>query len=313
MAFGTRRLFTSNYTGLANRLEGLSLSFGIQEAYGHEICLDWPELDAFEVKGTIVRKMHPWDRIGSVKILRCDNEQFRKLGDYRTILQRAVYSPDLLPKRLYLETAAKIRLKHDYAEVLRNTFAKIAGRPIVGVHIRGGDFTMYDERVYDIERARHQAVPLWWYEHFMREYRAAFRDVAFLLCHSGDPARFAGWREEFDTFEIPAPLSYRNAREPHLSAGHPVADLFALACCNVILATPNSSFSHFAANALGGPAALLLPPAKTTVDAPAAGYVQIHGERLPLFVSAATKPDAFKFIRTQAELPKPAPANTGWL
>ena len=98
-----------------------------------------------------------------------------------------------------------------------------------------------------------------------------------------------------------------------MSAGHPALDLFALAACTVLIATPNSSFSHFAANALGPAASVLLPPARTVAEAPEAGYLRIHGERLPLFVSAATKPEIFHPIARDAELPQPSAADTGWI
>ncbi len=309
----TRRLFTSDYTGLANRLEGLSLSFAIREAYGHTICLDWPELDALEIVDTVARRMWPWDRIGAIRLNDCDDEQFRKLGRYRAILQRSVYSPPSVPQRHYLETSAKIRLTRAYAARLKEILAQTAGRPVVGVHIRGGDFAMYDERIYDMDRARHQAVPMWWYEALLRRYTKQYPGVMFLLSHSGDPARFDPWRRAFDTVETSTHVVHEGAREQHMSAGHPALDLFALACCNVMIATPNSSFSHFAANALGPAASVLLPPARTTLEAPEAGVLKIHGERLPLFVSAASKPEIFKLIRGDAELPEPAAIDTGWL
>jgi len=309
----TRRIFTSDYTGLANRLEGLSLSFAIREAYGHEICLDWSELDALEIRDTTKRKMWPWDRIGAIRLNDCNEQTFADLGRYRTILQRSVYSPPSLPKRHYLETAAKIRLTREYASLLQELFAQVAGRPVVGVHIRGGDFAMYDDSVYDIERARHQAVPMWWYEAFLRRYQAQFPDVVFLLSHSGDPERFEDWRKEFKTIETASLSSHRSAREQHMSASHPALDLFALAACGVMIGTPNSSFSHFAANALGPAASVLLPPARTTKDAPQAGALRIHGERLPLFVSAATKPEIFQLIRSDADLPKPSALDTSWI
>jgi len=308
----TRRLFTADYTGLANRLEGLSLSFAIKEKYGHEICLDWPELDALAIEGTTKRSMWLWDRIGAIRLNDCDEAQFASLGRYRSILQRAVYSPASLPKRHYLETAAKIRLTREYAGLLREILVKAAGRPAVGVHIRGGDFKTYDERIYDIERARHQAVPMWWYEALLRRYQTQYPDIVFLLSHSGDPARFEPWRREFDTIETSLHHAHKGAREQHMSAGHPALDLFALASCRVMIGTPNSSFSHFAANALGPATSVILPPARTAAEAPEAGVLDIHGERLPLFVSAATKPEIFKLIRGDMELPKPAPLDTSW-
>jgi hypothetical protein len=38
-----------------------------------------------------------------------------------------------------------------------------------------------------------------------------------------------------------------------------------------------------------------------------------HGERLPLFVSAATKPEIFQIVRSDADLPKPSALDTSWI
>lgn len=304
------RIFTSNFSGLANRLEGLTLSFAIQKAYGHDIYLDWPELDAFDVIGASRRKMRPWNRIGSLKLSTCDDAQFQTLGRYRTILQRVIYTPPVT-QPFYLETARRIRPHEPYINTLEQTFAPFRGRPVVGVHIRGGDFALVDEQTYDITRARHQAVPMWWYEHVMRQYRSAFPDVAFLLCHSGDPARFAAWRQEFDTFELPVDSSFQ-VRSEHQSASHPIADLFALACCNVIIATPNSSFSHFAANALGHPAISILPPPQMSALQPRFGMVQLYGQRLRKWVGAVSNGEIFR-LAADNDLPMPQPAHTEWL
>ena len=40
-----RRIYLQNFIGLCNRLEALALAFALRAAHGHEIRLDWPELD----------------------------------------------------------------------------------------------------------------------------------------------------------------------------------------------------------------------------------------------------------------------------
>jgi hypothetical protein len=58
-------------------------------------------------------------------------------------------------------------------------------------------------------------------------------------------------------------------------------DRFALACCPVILATPVSSYSHYAARVLGPVSLCLIPPPRMPRSAPAA--VQPRLERALLF------------------------------
>jgi len=65
-----------------------------------------------------------------------------------------------------------------------------------------------------------------------------------------------------------------------------VADLFALACCPVILATPISGYSHWAANALGRPSTCIVPLPGATRDKPSKGIVNLYGRRLPRWRAA---------------------------
>ena len=48
----TKRVWITEYVGLSTRLEALAVAFLIRKRWGHEICLDWHELDAFTVEGT---------------------------------------------------------------------------------------------------------------------------------------------------------------------------------------------------------------------------------------------------------------------
>ncbi len=51
-----KKLFITNYVGLASRLETLPLAFMLTCYYDYEINLDWPDLNAFPVVGTKKRK-----------------------------------------------------------------------------------------------------------------------------------------------------------------------------------------------------------------------------------------------------------------
>jgi hypothetical protein len=56
-----------------------------------------------------------------------------------------------------------------------------------------------------------------------------------------------------------------------------VVDLFALACCTTLIATPTSSFSHWAANVLGPRSRVILPPPRTTRANPQWGVAELTG------------------------------------
>lgn len=306
------RVFTSNFTGISNRLEGLPLSFAISERYGHEVCLDWPEFEALEIRGVMKKKMRWLDRIGGLVIEECDESLFEKLGGYRTIIQRAIYAPTRISDRYYLETAQRLRLQPGYASVIAETFSKYRNRPVVGVHIRRGDFVLVDPETYDESRKLHQAIPLWWHEAVMRQIAQSFPDVAFFLSCTGDSSEFRPLKAQFDIFELPLQSPYTPTRKLHYSVGHPVADLFALACCNLIIATPNSSFSHYAANALGSPSTAIIPPTQTARQNPQFGYVRLYGKPLPSWVGVSTRPD-FVEVTGAGLLPAPTPPSTDWL
>ena len=59
-----KKVFIDEYVGLSTRLEALAMGFLISEYYGHQVCLDWAELDSFRVIGAQVEKCRPWDRPG---------------------------------------------------------------------------------------------------------------------------------------------------------------------------------------------------------------------------------------------------------
>jgi hypothetical protein len=76
-----------------------------------------------------------------------------------------------------------------------------------------------------------------------------------------------------------------------------VADLFALACCPTILATPISGYSHWAANALG-----------------CSGVVRLYGRRLPVWRAAGrTGSDTLPLNENLDGIDFTPSAHTDWL
>src|SRR6185503_14361644 len=71
-----KKIYISNFSGLGNRLEALVLAAMIQDHSGHQILLDWPELDSLEVAGTRPGRLPPWERLFSMKL-----RDFKVLGD----------------------------------------------------------------------------------------------------------------------------------------------------------------------------------------------------------------------------------------
>jgi len=278
------------------------------------VCLDWPELDAFTIDGTIRRKAGLFDRIGRIKVRDCDRELFETLGKYRTIILRGMDGPSDLLDPWYLKSARRLRLFPEHAETIRKTFAGFQGRPVVGVHIRRGDFILPEvEDEYDAVWTRHAAVPLWWYEHVMTEMVRHCPEVCFFLSCTGSSEEYRGLREKFEVFEMPVLSTYNYKGAGHSSVRHPVTDLFALASCSVIIATPKSSFSHYAAHVLGSPSTAILPPPRTSVKSPAYGYVQFYGQRLPAWTAASRKGVGLILVEDQSKVPKSTLPDTGWM
>lgn len=274
---GQKRIYLQEFIGLCNRLEALSLSFAIQQAYGHDIFLDWRELDSFSVEGTHRGSPALFGRLGAFRLRECNDEVFKQLGNHSKIIQRTVYGPESVTQPIYLSVAQKIRLKKRLLAPIEEMVRAANGCPVVGVHIRRGDFIVTSPDVYDATATRHAAVPLWWYEFVMDAIARRQPNVCFFISGTGDASDFDKWRKKFRVLELNAKNPYAYKGDPHQSATHPVADLFALACCPVILATPASSFSHWAANVLGPPSVTLLPPLKTARDNPQIALLRLHG------------------------------------
>ncbi len=308
------KLYIDEFVGISNRLEALPYAFAIRKAYGHDIVLDWHELDSFSVADTKRGKVRLLARLGAIRVRDNDAERlFDTLGDKKIIL-RALEGPDDKLTPIYLETARKLRVAPHLADAIRTTFGRVAGRPVVGVHIRQGDYELVSDERYDITGKEWPAVPVWWYFEQMKRIRARQPDVCFFLSCTGDPAAFREIHETFDVFTLDVRSHYDYKGDDHRSTVNPVADLFGLACCPLILATPISGYSHWAANALGAPSGCIVPLPGATRDDPRAGLVRLHGQRLTRWRAAGrTGSDTTPLDATLADIDLSQPADTSWL
>ena len=307
------KLYIDEFVGITNRLETLPLAFAIRKAYGHEIILDWHELDSFSVDDTRRGKVRLLARLGALRVRNCDEALFASLQDKKIIL-RSLDGPSDKLDPIYLEVAAKIHLHPALASEIRALFAPLHGRPVVGVHIRHGDYTITDEDVYDIAGVEWPAVPVWWYERTMAAIVKKQPDVCFFLSSTGDPAAYATLHRNFDviTLAVDSPYTYKGP--DHESRVNPVADLFALACCPVMLATPISGYSHWAANVLGAPTTCIVPLPGATPENPLKGMVKMYGSRLPRWRAAGREGTDTTRISDDFEgVDLMQGANTDWL
>jgi hypothetical protein len=144
--------------------------------YGHQIILDWHELDSFAVSGTTRGTVRLLARIGAQRIRHCDRALFDTLHDKKIIL-RSLDGPDELLNPIYLETARRIKIAQPLAASIRRSFAALKGRPVVGVHVRHGDYVLGDETTYRVDR-EWPAVPVGWYAETMRAIKRVQPDVA---------------------------------------------------------------------------------------------------------------------------------------
>jgi hypothetical protein len=305
------KLFIDEFVGISNRLETLPLAFAIRQHHGHDIVLDWRELDSFSVADTARGRVRILARLGALRVRECDRRLFDTLGG-RKIILRSLNGPAELLDPIYLEVARKVKLKNHLVEEIQATFAPLRGRPVVGVHIRHGDFELDNAEVYSVER-EWPAVPVWWYAAAMEAIRRVRPDVVFFLSGTGDPSTYPEFRD-FQTVMLGVGSHYAYKGEGHGSKANPVADIFALACCPVILATPISGYSHWAANALGPPSDCVVPvPGATRAD-PRRALVRLYGARLPRWrATARNSADTTPLAADFAGLDLGRPADTQWL
>jgi hypothetical protein len=301
------------HSGLGHRLEGLPLSLEIARRFGHEIFLDWPELEAFDVAGARRGGISPIDRLFGINIHQCDEAKLEGLRNYRRIIQHSIYVPKAVDENSYLNAYRRIRLRPKYVEAINRTFSCYREIPIVGVHVRRGDFRLMDPDSYDSASRFHQAVPIWWYEHVMQRITQRFPTTVFLLAYTGTPEDVAPLKNAFSTIEFPLRSVYKPQRPSHHAEGHLVAELFALACCNVIIATPKSSFSHLAANGFGEPSLAIIPPPQTSRDNIRYAVAELYGRSFPHWVAASNNGTGVKIVSDNSDIPEPKHPRTDWL
>jgi hypothetical protein len=309
------KLYIEEFVGITNRLETLALAFAIRTAHGHEIILDWRELDSFSVDDTRRGKVNVLTKIGAQRVRNCDRATFDGLRG-KKILLRSLDGPAELLDPIYMDIPAKIHLKEQIASEIKKTFAGVAGRPVVGVHIRHGDFQVVDQNSYSIEGVKWPAVPIWWYEKTMERIVRKHKETCFFLSCTGDPDSHGMLTKNFDVVTLPlaSHYSYKNEGSDHRSTVNPVADLFALACCPAVLATPISGYSHWAANVLGIPATCILPIPGATPGKPLAGIVNIFGSRLPRWHQVGRSGADILVVENDfADLELTRSADTSWL
>ncbi len=307
------KLYIDEFVGITNRLETLPLAFAIRKAYGHEIILDWHELDSFSVDDTRRGKVRLLARLGALRVRNCDATQFASLRGKKIIL-RSLDGPSQALDPIYLETAAKIHLNPILATEIRALFAPVQTRPVVGVHIRHGDYTLTDASTYRIDDIEWPAVPTWWYERTMAAIVKQQKDVCFFLSSTGDPSTYATLHQNFDVLTLAVDSPYHYKGPDHESRVNPVADLFALACCPVMLATPISGYSHWAANVLGAASTCIVPLPGATRENPLKGAVRLYGNRLPRWRAAGrngTDTTTISDVLENIDLTRSA--NTDWL
>jgi len=273
-----KKIFITDYVGLSTRLEALAIAFLISETFGHQVCLDWLEHDALTIAGTRKCGRGLLGRVNSIKLKVDWPTHFSELKSYTNINLRTHLGPAHLLANLYLPAARRVKLRPDLVAVIKETFRPYEHRPLVGVHIRRGDFPLVSSEIFDVNASEWPAVPDWWYEHVMSQIQRRWPNVAFFVSCSGSLSDFPNLQAKFDVFDLPASSPYAGIYKGHAAAHHPAADLFALACCRTLIGSPCSTFTHYAANMLGQPAQILLPPA-TPINQNQVSFskVELHG------------------------------------
>ena len=279
------KLYIDEFVGITNRLETLPLAFAFKKAYGHSIILNWHELDSFSVDDTRTGKIGFWQKLGEERIRNCDEQQFKDL-QFRNLVLRSLDGPTHLLDPIYMEVARKIHLAPHLVSAIKASFAPYQNRPVVGVHVRHGDYHLENPERYVVKGIEWPAIPVWWYEKVMVKIAAKQPEVCFLLSSTGDPNSYPTLRKNFDVFTVNAPSPYGYKGADHQSEVNPVADLFALACTPIMLATPISGYSHWAANVLGLPTTCIVPIENATEENVLCGKVELYGKRLPAWREA---------------------------
>jgi hypothetical protein len=309
-----RRLCIPNFAGLGNRLEALTFARALQEAHGGEILLDWPELDALHVPFARRGRLSWLDRRRAKRLRNCDESQFGAARDLPIIELRGLHGPDERMRGLYLRTSGQLRLHRDLKGAIEQVFERAGVRSIVGVHLRRGDFPR-STAGYDATRpGPNPAVPIEWIEAAMQQCLKFWPDCAFFVSASCAEDESARLRRNFDLIQLPLANPYAPSDPGHRASTHPAADLFALACCEVIVATPLSSFSHFAANALGPPTTCIVPPQRMEPGETTLCRLDMHGQVLSDWLRVFREPSILRPFDGSIVLERDAPRpQTDWI
>ena len=312
-----KRVFITEYVGLSTRLEALAMAFMISDYFGHEVCIDWSELDALHVIGATVRRRGLSANLNSLKLKGDTRDNFHRVATHRNINLRTHEGPRHLLEKYLLPTAQRVKLRPDLIDTIRTTFAAYKDRPLVGVHIRRGDFPLMSADEFDVNAFIWPAVPDWWYEHVMAQIQQAVPDVAFFVSCSGSLDAFPNLQKNFDVFDLPSasPYDYSSHRKAgHQSRRHPAADLFALGCCDLLVGSSCSTFTHYAANMLGRPTTILVPPAhKTYPRAPEYSRLDMHGRGAFDWYAACRTGQGLVPVTDAATLPVTRGAHVDWM
>ena len=120
-------------------------------------------------------------------------------------------------------------------------------------------------------------------------------------------------KRNFDIVQARSLNPYGRGGTDHHAELHPVVDLFALACCPIILGTPLSSFTHYAANRLGPPSACLLPPIRMQKGDSAVCQLDGRTQRLPQWTKACRSGEGYQLLSADLREITAAPATIDWL
>lgn len=307
-------LFVPNFAGLGNRLEALMLARILQEAYAGQMMVDWPEMDVLQIP--FARKGRPslFHRWRMQRFRNCEEAQFAAAGKLAFVEVRGLHGPDARMRKIYLPTARGLRLRRDLKNAIAQMFREAGDRPVVGIHLRRGDFIATSGEYDTTLPGPSPMLPIEWVEAAMKRCVELWPGCRFFLSASQAEADCARLRQHFELVQLPVKNPYELSTPGHCASTHPVGDLFALACCQIIIATPISSFSHFAANALGPASTCIIPPQKMHVGETPLCRADLHGQLLSDWIRIFRQPMTFRAfnadILQEQSLPR---AQTDWI
>ena len=308
-----KRVFITEYVGLSTRLETLAMGFMISDYFGHKVSLDWRDLDALNIIGADICSRGIFGRFNSLKLRSDTLNSFDQIATHRNINLRTHLGPKALLEKYYLSTAQRVKLRPDLIGTIRQTFAPYKDRPLVGVHIRRGDFPVVRQDEFDVNACEWHSAPDWWYAYVMKQIQQAIPDVAFFVSCSGSIEDFPFLRD-FAVFDLPASAPQGYKKSGHESRRHPAADLFALGCCRTLIGSTCSTFTHYAANMLGDPTTVLVPPSRKIFPSnPEFGQVTMHGKGSADWLDSCRTGKAFLPLSDAKSLSETRGASVDWM